>query len=180
MLVLWRGSTASSTGAHRRSSLHIAIACLVTSIALIYDAPAALALDCRSPAKPGLASDLLSGPEIPSVAALDDPTRLNDFIASSRAAGLSDTDTVDRIVFSYCIDVAARPALSHAEQVRLVRGFAEEVTAQTNQIASERAILVDIPLSPDILAQVDAAAKQTGLTRTAWINRAVLRDLKPE
>lgn len=82
---------------------------------------------------------------------------------------------VDHLVWSYCPLVANDDKLTDAQKTDLVRRFASKVAAivYANPNAAELDILVDVPIAPDLLVQIDAAAKTAGISRDEWINRAI-------
>ena len=82
---------------------------------------------------------------------------------------------VDHLVWAYCPLVSNDSALTDAQKTDLVRRFASKVAAivYANPNAAELDILVDVPIVPDLLVKIDAAAKAGGITRDEWINRAI-------
>jgi hypothetical protein len=65
------------------------------------------------------------------------------------------------------------PTADHAD--RFIRGGA--VKADTSETTGKKAV-VNMKFDPRLLARVDAAAKQLGITRTAYVHIAVAKALE--
>ena len=146
----------------RLATIAGAAICLMLSMRPADAAPDPDALDCAAPAAAGLAvDDPQTAPRLPDLQGLDDPGRLDDVAAAFRTAGIRSIYTVDRILSAYCRDVSGLPTLTHAENVAKVRAFAGKVTAAVYGLRDESAIVVDLPLSPGLVAEIDAARGAT-------------------
>jgi hypothetical protein len=78
-------------------------------------------------------------------------------------------------VSAYCPLVAADTSLSDDQKVAQVRRFARQVTglAYGFSDSNEVDVLVDIPLAPSVIGRVDQAAARAGMSRDAWLARAI-------
>jgi hypothetical protein len=105
--------------------------------------------------------------------------RLNELMADLRRSGMKPALIVDHLVGTYCPLVANDGSLSDKQKADRVRRFARQVTGlaygQSGQ--DELDVLVDVPLMPSLLSQVDQAAAVAGISRDAWIERAINRQL---
>ncbi|MCG7391607.1 ribbon-helix-helix domain-containing protein [Microvirga sp. ACRRW] len=105
--------------------------------------------------------------------------RLGEVMADLRGSGTSPALVVDYLVSAYCPLVAADSALSDQQKVHRVQRFARMVTglAYVPPGSDEDAILVEMPLAPDLVRQVDEAARRAGVSRDEWIEKAINRVL---
>ncbi|MGO4525160.1 glutelin [Microvirga sp. 2MCAF35] len=105
--------------------------------------------------------------------------RVGELVADLRRDGLKPALVVDHLVGAYCPLVANDASLSDSQKADRVRRFARQVTGlaygQTGQ--QELDVLVDVPLMPTVLHQVEQAAAGAGMPRDAWIKRAIKRQL---
>jgi hypothetical protein len=106
--------------------------------------------------------------------------RLNELIATFRASGTKPAFIVDDLVSAYCPLVAADTSLSDKQRVDQVRRFARQVTGLAYGLSDpdEVDVLVDLPLAPTVLGQVDQAAARAGISRDAWIALAIKQRLE--
>jgi len=106
-------------------------------------------------------------------------SRIGDLVADLRKNGMKPALIVDSLVAAYCPRVASDASLSDAQKADLVRRFARQVTGvafgQPGQ--GELDVLVDVPLAPNLLRQVEQAAAGAGMSRDAWIERAIKQQL---
>lgn len=86
---------------------------------------------------------------------------------------------VDHLVWAYCPLVANDTSLSDAQKTDRLRRFAGQVAAlvYTPPDAGELDVLVDLPLPPAVLGEVDKAAKTGGVSRDAWMKQAIEKAL---
>ena len=101
--------------------------------------------------------------------------QLAGLVVGLARAGLPPALIVDHLVWNYCPLVSDDKALSDAQKTEMVRRFASQVAAivYANPDAAELDIIVDVPIAPDLLVNIDAAAKAAGITRDQWITRAI-------
>jgi hypothetical protein len=105
--------------------------------------------------------------------------RVTEIVADLRKGGMKPALIVDHLVGAYCPLVANDGSLSDQQKADQVRRFARQVTGlaygQSGQ--EELDVLVDVPLMPALLGQVDQAAGRAGMSRDAWIERAIKQSL---
>jgi hypothetical protein len=96
-----------------------------------------------------------------------------------RKNGMKPALIVDHLVGAYCPLVANDGSLSDQQKADRVRRFARQVTGlaygQSGQ--EELDVLVDVPLMPALLGQVDQVAGRAGMSRDAWIEQAIKQSL---
>ncbi|MBQ0819825.1 hypothetical protein HPT29_021265 [Microvirga terrae] len=106
-------------------------------------------------------------------------TRVGELVADFRKNGMKPALVVDYLVGAYCPLVANDATLSDPQKTDRVRRFARQVTGlaygQSGQ--EELEVLLDVPLVPTVLSQVEQAAAGAGMSRAAWIERAIKRQL---
>lgn len=119
-------------------------------------------------------SDLYSGTND-----LTASNRLSELMADLRKSGMKPALIVDHLVGAYCPLVANDRSLSDKQKAGRVRRFARQVTGlaygQSGQ--DELDVLVEVPLMPTLLDQVEQAAAGAGMSRDAWIERAIKQQL---
>jgi hypothetical protein len=162
-----------------RRMLSTILACIGAS-GLAFASATAAPLTCPAPTGPAALKDPSSLKDL--YAGATDATadnRLNELMAAFRASGTKPAFIVDDLVSAYCPLVAADTSLSDEQKVDRVRRFARQVTglAYGFPAPDEVEVLVDIPLAPSILGQVDQAAARAGMSRDAWLALAVKRSL---
>jgi hypothetical protein len=105
--------------------------------------------------------------------------RVTELVADLRKSGMKPALIVDHLVGAYCPLVASDGSLTDRQKADRVRRFARQVTGlaygQSGQ--DELDVLVDVPLMPPLLSQVDQAAAGAGISRDAWIERAIKQQL---
>ncbi|MGO4387654.1 CopG family transcriptional regulator [Microvirga sp. 2YAF29] len=105
--------------------------------------------------------------------------RLGELMTDLRKSGLKPSMIVDHLVGAYCPLVAADTSLSDAQKTNRVRRFAQQVTglAYMPSETDEVDVLVQTTLAPELLTQIDQAAKRGGVSRDEWITQAIKRQL---
>ncbi|ANY80903.1 hypothetical protein BB934_23945 [Microvirga ossetica] len=105
--------------------------------------------------------------------------RVGELVADLRKSGMKPALIVDHLVGAYCPLVANDGSLSDKQKADRVRRFARQVTglAYGSSDQGELDVLVDVPLMPTLLGQVDQAAAGVGMSRDAWIERAIKQQL---
>ena len=106
-------------------------------------------------------------------------TRVGELVADFRKNGMKPALVGDHLVGAYCPLVANDATLSDAQKTARVRRFAWQVTgfAYGQPSQEELDVLVDVPLTPTVLRQVEQAAAEAGMPRDAWIEQAIKRQL---
>ncbi len=119
-------------------------------------------------------SDLYSG-----ATDLTADNRVGELVADLRKSGMKPALIVDHLVGAYCPLAANDGGLSDKQKADRVRRFARQVTglAYGPSGQEELDVLVDVPLTPTLLGQVDQAAAGAGMSRDAWIERAIKQRL---
>lgn len=115
-------------------------------------------------------------------AGADDVTasnRLSELMTDLRKSGMKPALIVDHLVGAYCPLVANDNSLSDKQRADRVRRFARQVTglAYGPSDQDELDVLVEVPLMPTLLSQIDQAAAGAGISRDAWIERAIKQQL---
>jgi hypothetical protein len=120
------------------------------------------------------AYDMLKGADAATI-----ENRVDDVIATLRARSVDGTLIVDALIAAYCPAVAAETGLSTAERKTRLANFARQVTALVfPQRPRVDAVIVDLPLPPDLLQQVDDAARKAQLSRDTWLAQAIHKALQ--
>jgi hypothetical protein len=127
-------------------------------------------------------SDLYSG-----ATDLTAGNRLSELMADLRKSGMKPALIVDHLVGAYCPLVASDGNLSDKQKADRVRRFARQATGlaygqpDLGELdvpdLGELDVLVDVPLTPALLGQVDQAAGRAGMSRDAWIEQAIKQSL---
>ena len=105
--------------------------------------------------------------------------RVDELVTDLRKNGMKPALIVDHLVGAYCPLVANDGSLSDTQKADRVRRFARQVTglAYGPSDQGELDVLVDVPLMPMLLGQVDQAAAKAGISRDTWIERAIKQQL---
>ena len=106
---------------------------------------------------------------LPKADAMANDEQLSTLIASLRRDGMSKSLIIDHLVGAYCPMVVREAALDDTEKAARVRRFAGQVTRLVYSLASGLDIIVNVPLTPDIVDSVNSVAKEQGLSGPAWI-----------
>ncbi|MGV6904214.1 MULTISPECIES: glutelin [unclassified Brucella] len=82
---------------------------------------------------------------------------------------------VDHFVWAYCPSAAADKSLNDKQKTEHVRRFAADVAAlaYTAPSADELDVLVTLPLTQNLLDQIDSAAKDKKISRDDWMLNAL-------
>ncbi|MBM6595464.1 hypothetical protein [Microvirga pudoricolor] len=105
--------------------------------------------------------------------------RVAALVQQYQSNGIGSGDIVNRLVNGYCVNVAGIGGLSDRQKAELTRQFARQVTGYVYADASlgPISILVDVPLSQEMLDRVDASASAKGVSQGQWIRDAVEKAL---
>ena len=103
--------------------------------------------------------------------------RVGELVANLRKSGMKPALIIDHLVGAYCPLAANDGSLSDKQKAHRVRRFARQVTglAYGQPGQDELDVLVDVPLTPTLLGQVDQAAAGAGMSRDE-IGRASCRE----
>lgn len=82
---------------------------------------------------------------------------------------MSKSLVIDHLVGAYCLMIIREAPLSEADKAALVRRFAGQVTRLVYSLESGLDIIINVPLTPDVVDMVNSVAKKQGLSGPAWI-----------
>ena len=106
---------------------------------------------------------------LPDVNTMKNIERLNATIATLRRDGVSKSLMIDHLVGAYCLMVVREAPLTEAEKAALVRRFTGQVTRLVYSLESGLDIIINVPLTPDVVDAVNSVAEKQGLSGPAWI-----------
>ena len=143
---------------------------LTFSVLTVAPAVAADKYACPSPFKPNTPAKLeqVKG-LLPGTSAMPDINQLNIIIAALRREGMSRRLIVDHLIGAYCPMVVEDASLTEADQAARVARFSGQVTRLVYSLESALDVIINVPLTPDIVEAVNDMAKKQGLTGPAWI-----------
>lgn len=143
---------------------------LTLSTLTIVPAVAAEKFECPSPFKPNTPAKLeeIKG-LLPNVDAMADIGQLNVMIGTLRREGMPKNLIVDHLMGAYCPMIDREASLTDAEKAALVRRFSSQVTRLVYSLESGLDIIINVPLTPDVVDAVNSMARKQGLSGPAWI-----------
>jgi hypothetical protein len=143
---------------------------LTISVLTVAPAVGADKFVCPSPFQPHAPAKLeqVKG-LLPGTNALPAINQLNTTIATLRRDGMSRRLIVDHLIGAYCPMVVQDASLSEADKAARVTRFSGQVTRLVYSLESDLDIIINVPLTPDIVEVVNDIAKKQGLTGPAWI-----------
>jgi hypothetical protein len=115
---------------------------------------------------------------LPDGNAMADIVQLSATIGTLRQDGMSKSQIIDHLVGVYCPMVAQESSLTEAEKNAHLRRFTGQVTQLVYSLESGLDIIVNVPLSPDVVAVLNATASKQGLSDAAWIAMTVEKALQ--
>jgi hypothetical protein len=110
---------------------------------------------------------------LPDDNAMADIGRLNATIGTLRQDGMSKSQIIDHLVGVYCPMVAHQSSLTEVEKTAYLRRFTGQVTQLVYSLESDLDIIINVPLTPDVVAILNATASKQGLSGAAWIAMTV-------
>jgi hypothetical protein len=110
---------------------------------------------------------------LPDVNTMTNIERLTATVAALRRDGMPKTLIIDHLVGAYCPMFVREAPLSEAEKAALVQRFTGHVTRLVYSLESGLDIIINVPLTLDVVDLVNSAAKKQGLSGPAWIAMAV-------
>lgn len=126
------------------------------------------------------AQDIING--FAGVTDAEMANRVGEVLRLVKAAnpGAQDADIVDEMVAAYCPVVAADADLTVAEKHARINTFLKEVSSQLGEGQSTAAdrILVQVPLSQDVVNDVNAAAKAANEQPGAYLGKLIEDQVK--
>jgi hypothetical protein len=153
--------------------------CGLTCFGLMLTAmpPASVAaekFECPLPVKPTTPARLQEIQRLlPDGNAMADIGRLTATVGTLRQDGMSKSQIIEHLVGVYCPMVAQESSLTEAEKNAHLRRFTGQVTQLVYSLESGLDIIVNVPLSPDVVAVLNATASKQGLSGAAWIAMTV-------
>jgi hypothetical protein len=110
---------------------------------------------------------------LPNVNAMTDVGLLNVAIGTLRREGMSKNLIIGHLIGAYCPMIARDDALTEAEKATLVQRFTGQVTRLVYSLESGLDIIINVPLTPDVVDAVNTIAKKQGLSGPAWIEMTI-------
>ena len=109
---------------------------------------------------------------LPDVNTMVNVDRLTVAINTLRREGMPKSLIVDHLIGAYC-PMVARDSATDAEKATLVRRFSGQVTRLVYSLESNLDIIINVPLTPDVVDAVNTIAKKQGLSGPAWIEMTI-------
>ena len=110
---------------------------------------------------------------LPDGNAMADIGRLTATVGTLRQDGMSKSQIIEHLVGVHCPMVAQESSLTEGEKNTHLRRFTGQVTQLVYSLESGLDIIVNVPLSPDVVAVLNATASKQGLSGAAWIAMTV-------
>jgi hypothetical protein len=135
----------------------------------VLPAPGAEQFQCPLPSNPNNPArfEQIRG-LLPDVNTMTNIEQLNTAIAILRRDSMSKSLIIDHLVGAYCLMVVREAPLTEAEKAALVRRFTGQVTRLVYSLERGLDIIINVPLTPDVVDAVNSMAKQ-GLSGPARI-----------
>jgi hypothetical protein len=154
---------------HAMTKIQFLLSLTLFSLTLV-PAVAAEKFECPSPFKPNTPAKLeeIKG-LLPNVNAMTDIGQLNVTIDTLRREGMPKNLIIDHLIGAYCPMIAREASLTESEKATLVRRFSGQVTQLVYSLESGLDIIINVPLTPDIVDAVNSMARKQGLSGPAWI-----------
>jgi hypothetical protein len=154
---------------HAMNKIQFLLSLTLFSLTLV-PADAAEKFECPSPFKPNTPAKLeeIKG-LLPDVNAMADIGQLNVTIDTLRREGMPKNLIIDHLIGAYCPMIAREASLTESEKAALVRRFSGQVTQLVYSLESGLDIIINVPLTPDIVDAVNSIARKQGLSGPAWI-----------
>ena len=111
--------------------------------------------------------------QLPNADTMTNIERLSATIASLRRDGMSKSLIIDHLVGAYCPMVVREAAVDDTEKAALVQRFTGQVTRLVYSLESGLDIIINVPLTPDVVAVLNETASKQGLSGAAWIAMTV-------
>ena len=110
---------------------------------------------------------------LPDANAMGSVERLNSTIDTLRRDGMAKSQIVSHLVGAYCPMVAQESSLTETEKAANVRRFAGQITQLVYSLESGLEVIINVPLTPDVVDAINATARKQGLSTPAWIAMTV-------
>ena len=144
-------------------------------------AEAAAQFECPNPFTPTTPAKLeqVKG-LLPNTNAMTDIGLLNVTIGTLRRDGMSKSLIIEHLIGAYCPMIARDAALTDSEKATLVQRFSGQVTRLVYSLESGLDIIINVPLTPDVVDAVNTIAKKQGLSGPAWIEMTIDKALQQQ
>jgi hypothetical protein len=154
---------------HAMTRIQFLLSLTLFSLTLV-PAVAAEKFECPSPFKPNTPAKLeeIKG-LLPNVNAMADIAQLNVTIDTLRREGMPKNLIIDHLIGAYCPMIAQGTSLTESEKAAVVRRFSGQVTRLVYSLESGLDIIINVPLTPDVVDAVNRIAGKQGLSGPAWI-----------
>jgi hypothetical protein len=93
---------------------------------------------------------------LPDGNAMTNIERLNATVGTLRHDGMSKSQIIDHLVGVYCPVVAQESSITEAEKATHLRRFTGQVTRLVYSLESGLDVIINVPLTPDVVALLDA------------------------
>ena len=110
---------------------------------------------------------------LPDADAMGSVGRLNSTIDTLRRDGMTKSQIVSHLVGAYCPIVAQESSQTDAEKAAKIRRFAGKITQLVYSLESGLDVIVNVPLTPDVVDALNTTARKQGLSSSAWIAMTV-------
>jgi hypothetical protein len=80
---------------------------------------------------------------------------------------------IGHLVGAHCPMVAQESSLTEAEKSARLQRFTGQITRLVYSLESGLDIIINVPLTPDVVAVLNATASKQGLSGAAWIAMTV-------
>jgi len=162
-----------------RSTSALAVSALAVA-ALVLAAPspsAAKPLVCPTTAD---ATKVVSAADLASLTGndIDRAAKLKRIVTIMSDRGMSAGSIIDNLVGAYCPAVAANTALNDQQKTMAVRTFAAQTARTVYAPDTADAIIIDVPLAPDVANAVNSKAKAARMSPEEWAAKAITNDIK--
>ncbi len=135
---------------------------------------AAANFECPLPVQPIVPAGLQEIQRLlPDGNAMTDIGRLNVAVGTLRRDGMSKSLIIDHLVSAYCPMVAQESSLTETEKAARLRRFTVQITQLVYSLESGLDIIINVPLTPDVVAVLNATASKQGLSGAGWIAMTV-------
>jgi hypothetical protein len=137
---------------------------------------AARAFDCPAVGTapvPGVLADPAQVAFLANAQGHDLENKIDELVASIRQSqpGISDASLTDAMNAAYCPIIAGQSGLSYAQKRARLAAFNEHLQDQIAQdtLASGVHVIASVPLTPQVMQQVDAAAQAANQPAQQWM-----------
>lgn len=139
------------------------------------------AFNCPAPSQPDTAPSVAEVQKLlpGSGNFLDDVPALNAAVIALKNQKVPSPVIIDRLVSAYCPTVAANTSMTDIAKTAHVRRFAARVVDVVYSLDTASAIIINVPLKPDVLEAAEAKARAAKKPIDGWIAEQVEKALVP-